>query len=141
MRTRGFDGADAIHKDAAIIIGFWVENPLGHKAREKRVRAFNGQVGSVAFAPRAALPARVHNEMGKAGRRPCQPVGGETAPAAIADVFNDAGEGTVAVAGQHEPAFDWLSAIAGKGDIVAFDGAQTVIYLDKARRQRMLARV
>ena len=67
-----------------------------------------------ADGPARALAAGVHDEVGVAGRGPQDPLVGEPATAAVADVFDDRGQLAGRSDRQMEPAPDRGTAEAGE---------------------------
>ena len=96
------------------------------------------EFGCVAGAPGAALSTRVHHEVGVACCSVDQPIDGQSAPAAVADIFDCAGQASAALAGKQQPAFDGLPGKAWEGHVIGFDQAQVGLSRHEFRFERNL---
>ena len=138
MGTGGLHGAYGVGEHAAVIIRFGVQNAARHETGILRVAPLGFWVGRVAGAPGAALSARVHHEVGVACCGVDQPIDGQSAPAAVADVFDHAGQASAALAGKQQPAFDGLPGKAWEGHVKGIDQAQVGLSRLEVRFERNL---
>ena len=98
-----------------------VRNP-GWNGAPVRVR-----IRRIADRPGGALAARVHHEVGVAGRGPHDPLVGQPATAAVADVLHDGGHRALASSRHVEPGTDRGAAVAGERDIEGRDDRQPAV--------------
>ena len=99
MLANGLHGTDGVGDHAPVVVRPRVEDAAGHEpGMGRRPRAV--RVGRVADHPGRTLAARIHDEMGEPGGRPADALMGESPAAAIADVLDDPGSGSVAAAGR-----------------------------------------
>ena len=83
--------------------------------------------GRVADGPARALTAAVHDQVGVAGRGPEDPLVGEPATAAVADVFDHRGKRLGARDRQVEPAPDRGATEAGEGHVECLEDGQSAL--------------
>ena len=142
------DGADRVGQEAPVVVGRRIGDAERGVAREAAAGCAGLRIRGVAGAPRAALAANVHDEMGVARARGHQPVDRPAAAAAVADVLDHARQAAVAderrggnVPRRQEPALDRLPTEAGKGEVPAVDRRQPRFDRFEGSRQRVRAGV
>ena len=137
----GVDGPDGVGHQPPVVVGRRIQHAAGHVARVRRIGFGDGVRRLADGAPRA-LAAVVHDEVRVARGRPGEPLDGQPAAAAVADVLDDAGQRLRAAAGRpHEPRGDALSAEPAIRDVVRLEGPEARVDALQRHVDRVLARL
>jgi hypothetical protein len=128
---------DRIGNQAAVVIGFGCQDPLGHKTGNMRCIPCTIFIRRVPFGPGAPLPPGIHHKVCVTGTGPHQPVEGETAASAVTDIFDDAGQLDCSFGRQNQPTLNRLAFIAGKTHIEGLELLQMIIDRFENRIERI----
>ena len=116
QRGCGLNRVVGVDVDPAVVVIAGVLDAARHEALipvagAPRIR------GRSPIAPRAALTARVHEEMGESGARPVEVVHRKAASSAVALVLDDGRQGALGRHGQREPSADRIRTETGEDEI------------------------